>query len=67
MSDSRSFREAARQTDGASRRALRIRTPGRHAKLREQAIGQRLDWLKSQSQLDDEGKAELRALLQLRR
>jgi DNA primase len=32
-------------------------------KLRDQAIRQRLDWLKAQGQLDDEGKAEMRALL----
>ena len=37
------------------------------AKLREQAIGQRLDWLKSQPSLDEDGKAELRALLSKKR
>ena len=35
-------------------------------KLKQQAVEQRLDWLKSQADLDDEGKAELRALLTLR-
>ena len=35
-------------------------------KLRQQAVQQRLDWLKSQPTLDDEGKSELRALLSLR-
>jgi len=34
--------------------------------LRRQAVGQRLDWLKSQPQLDDAGKAEMRALLAAR-
>jgi DNA primase len=36
-------------------------------KLRDQAINQRLDWLKSQPMLDESGKAELRALLAYRR
>ena len=32
-------------------------------KLRQQAIEQRVEWLKAQPSLDDEGKSELRALL----
>ena len=36
-------------------------------KLQQQAVEQRLDWLKSQPALDDAGKAELRELLALRR
>jgi DNA primase len=35
-------------------------------KLRQQAMEQRLDWLKSQPALDDAGKSELRSLLTLR-
>jgi DNA primase len=35
-------------------------------KLRQQAMEQRLDWLKSQPVLDDAGKSELRSLLTLR-
>ena len=36
-------------------------------KLRQQAIEQRVEWLKAQPSLDDEGKSELRALLSFRR
>lgn len=36
-------------------------------KLRQQAIEQRVEWLKAQPSLDDEGKSELRALLSHRR
>jgi len=36
-------------------------------KLRQQAIEQRLDWLKSQPALDESGKAELRTLLSTKR
>ncbi|WP_397607044.1 hypothetical protein [Silanimonas sp.] len=35
-------------------------------KLRQQAIEQRVEWLKAQPSLDDEGKSELRALLSQR-
>ncbi len=37
------------------------------AKLRQQAVEQRLEWLKAQPVLDDAGKAELRQLLTQRR
>lgn len=57
----------ATQLQAGDEQGLQADFRGCITKLREQAISQRLDWLKSQSQLDDEGKAELRALLQLRR
>ncbi len=40
---------------------------GAVSKLRQQAVSQRLDWLKSQPALDEAGRSELRALLRLGR